>query len=400
MSKKVSIVIPVYNVENYIKKSLDSIINQTFNFNDIEVIMVDDCSTDNSGIIIDEYASKYDNFKSIHLDENSGAAGKPRNVGLNMASSEFVMFLDSDDCFRRDAIEKLYRNILRDNELDIVLGGYKNIYENNKTEIILPSGNFNESLFEDTKRSVDLIKINPAISAKLFRRSLLLKNNITFPEGIPGQDLVFILNSFFNARKVLSLNNFIVYNRFLRFTGINKSISLNITQKYLLGLIKAYSLTLNVCMLNKIDLELTKLILIHHLQFFNNQILRKGFSLEELSMLFNSSVFNEFKSHEFFDLASEFKLIFDNIENKNYYNGELIKYIRLNVENNVFYKYKDIKSILNQYKLDNEILIKNLRVKEAENYYLKKKNKELNLEITEIHSSKFSKINTYLKSYF
>ncbi len=400
MSKKVSIVIPVYNVENYIKKSLDSIINQTFNFNDIEVIMVDDCSTDNSGIIIDEYASKYDNFKSIHLDENSGAAGKPRNVGLNMASSEFVMFLDSDDCFRRDAIEKLYRNILRDNELDIVLGGYKNIYENNKTEIILPSGNFNESLFEDTKRSVDLIKINPAISAKLFRRSLLLKNNITFPEGIPGQDLVFILNSFFNARKVLSLNNFIVYNRFLRFTGINKSISLNITQKYLLGLIKAYSLTLNVCMLNKIDLELTKLILIHHLQFFNNQILRKGFSLEELSMLFNSSVFNEFKSHEFFDLASEFKLIFDNIENKNYYNGELIKYIRLNVENNVFYKYKDIKSILNQYKLDNEILIKNLRVKEAENYYLKKKNKELNLEITEIHSSKFSKINKYLKSYF
>ena len=400
MSKKVSIVIPVYNVENYIKKSLDSIINQTFNFNDIEVIMVDDCSTDNSGIIIDEYASKYDNFKSIHLDENSGAAGKPRNVGLNMASSEFVMFLDSDDCFRRDAIEKLYRNILRDNELDIVLGGYKNIYENNKTEIILPSGNFNESLFEDTKRSVDLIKINPAISAKLFRRSLLLKNNITFPEGIPGQDLVFILNSFFNARKVLSLNNFIVYNRFLRFTGINKSISLNITQKYLLGLIKAYSLTLNVCMLNKIDLELTKLILIHHLQFFNNQILRKGFSLEELSMLFNSSVFNEFKSHEFFDLASEFKLIFDNIENKNYYNGELIKYIRLNVENNVFYKYKDIKSILNQYKLDNEILIKNLRVKEAENYYLKKKNKELNLEITGIHSSKFSKINKYLKSYF
>ena len=122
--------------------------------------------------------------------------------------------------------------------------------------------------------------------------------------------------------------------------------------------------------------------------------------LEELSMLFNSSVFNEFKSHEFFDLASEFKLIFDNIENKNYYNGELIKYIRLNVENNVFYKYKDIKSILNQYKLDNEILIKNLRVKEAENYYLKKKNKELNLEITEIHSSKFSKINKYLKSYF
>ena len=376
MSKKVSIVIPVYNVENYIKKSLESIINQTFNLNDMEVIMVDDCSTDGSGIIIDEYASKYDNFKAIHLDENSGAAGKPRNVGIKEASSDFIMFLDSDDYFAENSIERLYNKIILDDELDIVMGGYVNIYENNENEIVLSSEESNETLFEDTKKSVDLIKINPAISAKLFRRSLLIKNNISFPEGIPGQDLVFVLNSFFNARKVLSLNNFIVYNRFLRFNGSNKSISLNITPKYLLGLIKAYSLTLDICMSKDIDLELTKLILISHLQFFNNQLSKRELSLDELSVIFNSSNFKEFKNHEFFNLAFEFNLIINNIENEN--NGELIKYIKMNIENNIMCKYNDIKLLLKQYNKDNKLLIKNLKIKEVENYYLKKRNRELN----------------------
>lgn len=390
MSKKVSIVIPVYNVENYIKKSLESIINQTFNLNDMEVIMVDDCSTDGSGIIIDEYASKYDNFKAIHLDENSGAAGKPRNVGIKEASSDFIMFLDSDDYFAENSIERLYNKIILDDELDIVMGGYVNIYENNENEIVLSSEESNETLFEDTKKSVDLIKINPAISAKLFRRSLLIKNNISFPEGIPGQDLVFVLNSFFNARKVLSLNNFIVYNRFLRFNGSNKSISLNITPKYLLGLIKAYSLTLDICMSKGIDLELTKLILISHLQFFNNQLSKRELSLDELSVIFNSSNFKEFKNHEFFNLAFEFNLIINNIENEN--NCELIKYIKMNIENNIMCKYNDIKLLLKQYNKDNKLLIKNLKIKEVENYYLKKRNRELNSELKKVHSSKFWKV--------
>lgn len=390
MSKKVSIIIPVYNVENHIKKSLDSIINQTFNLNDIEVIMVDDCSTDKSGVIIDEYESKYDNFKSIHLNHNSGSAGKPRNIGIKEASSDFIMFLDSDDYFVENSIERLYNKIILDDELDIVMGGYVNIYENHENEIILPSKESNETLFEDTNNSVDLIKTNPAISAKLFRKSLLLKNNITFPEGIPGQDLVFVLDSFFNARKVLYLNDFIVYNRFLRFNGSNKSISLNITPKYLLGLIKAYSLTLNVCMSNDIDLELTKLILISHLQFFNNQLSKRELSLDELSVVFNSSNFKEFKNHEFFNLASEFNLIINNIENEN--NGELIKYIKMNIENNIMYKYDDIKLLLKQYNRDNKLLIKNLKIKEVENYYLKKRNRELNSELKKVHSSKFWKV--------
>ena len=257
MSKLVSIIIPVFNVEKHIRKSLNSILNQTFNVNDVEVIMVDDCSTDGSGKIIDEYSKKYDNFKAVHLDENSGAAGKPRNIGLEEASCDFVMFLDSDDFFVENAIEVLYNQINGNAELDIVLGGYQNIHGDNK-QIVLPFKNSDESYFEDTTNCIDLVKINPAISAKIFRTSFLVENNIKFPEGIPGQDLVFFLDAFFNAKNVLSLNNFIVYNRILRFDDNDKSISLNVTSKYILGLIEAYNLTLDVCMNNHVNKNLIK----------------------------------------------------------------------------------------------------------------------------------------------
>ncbi|PWB87046.1 putative glycosyltransferase EpsJ [Methanobrevibacter woesei] len=390
MLKKVSVVIPVYNVENHIKKSLDSLINQTFNLNDIEVIMVDDCSTDNSGVIIDEYASKYDNFRAIHLNQNSGSAGKPRNIGLKEASSDFVMFLDSDDYFVENAIERLYNLIIDDKDLDIVLGGYVNIHGDNE-QVVLPPGNSSRTYIYDTNNDIDLIRINPSISAKIFKKSFLIDNNIRFPEGIPGQDLVFVLNSIFHAKKVLTLNNFIVYNRVLRFNELDKSISLNVTPKYLLGLIKAYNLTLNVCLDCNIKVDLIKLILISHLQFFNSQLSKKEVSSEELSDLFNSPIFNEFKNHDFFNIATEFKLIFNNIEKGIFYNSELISYIKTNIENNIFYKYEKVKNILNQYRYDNKILLKNLRIKDDENNYLKKENEQLNLELKNINSSKLLK---------
>ena len=396
MSKKVSIVIPVYNVENYIKKSLDSIINQTFNFNDIEVIMVDDCSTDSSGIIIDEYASKYDNFKAIHLDENSGAAGKPRNVGLENVSSEFVIFLDSDDCFVENALEVLLSKISFDDDLDIVLGGYENIYAN-KREVVLPFKNNKDTYFNDTLREFDLAKIKTAISAKIFRRDLLIENNIKFPEGIPGQDLVFFLNSFFNAKKVLSLNNFVVYERILRFDDSDKSISFNINSKYIHGLIKAYALTSNLFVENHVNINLAKLILISHLRFFTNQLLKDQLTLDEKSKICNSKNFNDFTNNDFFNVASEFKLVFANMKNGNYDNIDLIDYMRDNLEKEIKFKYENIKKLFDEIKHENNKLLNELHVKEANNYYLKNKNEKLYLELKEIHESKLWKLKNALK---
>ena len=89
----------MYNIYTYIVDTFESVIRQTICLEHIGVIMVNDSSTDNSGKIIEEYAAKYDNFKAIHLPENSGAAGKPRNVGIENATGEYLMFLDPDDYY-------------------------------------------------------------------------------------------------------------------------------------------------------------------------------------------------------------------------------------------------------------------------------------------------------------
>jgi glycosyltransferase involved in cell wall biosynthesis len=108
MKYKVSIVIPVYNVESYIEMAFESIKNQTIGFNNIEVIMVNDCSYDNSGKIIEKYANEYDNCIAIHLKENSGAAGLPRNIAIENASSDYIMFLDPDDYYEKNACKTLH----------------------------------------------------------------------------------------------------------------------------------------------------------------------------------------------------------------------------------------------------------------------------------------------------
>lgn len=392
----ISIIIPVFNVEKHIEKSIDSIFNQTIYTDDIEVILVDDCSTDNSGLIIDEYALKYENFRAIHLDENSGAAGKPRNVGLNIASSDFVMFLDSDDCFMDNALEVLLNKIKDDDELNIVLGGYVNIH-GEKRETVLPFRGNENTYFEDTQNELDLVEINPAISSKIFRKDFLIENNITFPEGIPGQDLVFFLNSFFHSNKVLSLSNFIVYKRILRSDVSDKSMSFNLNYNYIIGLIKAYTLTLDVFKENNVNINLAKLILIIHLRFLTNQLLKNHLTKDEISRICNSNEFHNFINNDFFNVATEFRLIFSNMEKDNFDNIGLIDYIRDNIEKEIRYQYENIGVLLDNLKIENKKLLSLVHVKDADNFYLKNKNKELYLELKEVHNSKLWKLKNILK---
>lgn len=103
---KISVIIPVYNVEKFLRRCLDSIINQTMN--DIEIILIDDGSTDNSGNICDEYAEKDDRIIVIHKE--NGGVSSARNKGLDIASGEYVTFVDSDDYIDNNMYEVLYRN--------------------------------------------------------------------------------------------------------------------------------------------------------------------------------------------------------------------------------------------------------------------------------------------------
>lgn len=125
---KISVIIPVYNVEKFLRRCLDSIINQTMN--DIEIILIDDGSTDNSGNICDEYAEKDDRIIVIHKE--NGGVSSARNKGLDIASGEYVTFVDSDDYIDNNMYEVLYRNVI-EKSVDISACCYEYIDKNNKS---------------------------------------------------------------------------------------------------------------------------------------------------------------------------------------------------------------------------------------------------------------------------
>lgn len=124
---KVSVIVPVYNVEKYLRKCLDSIINQTLK--DIEIIVVNDGTKDNSQDIIDEYTKKYKNIKG-YIKENGGLSSA-RNYGIKRAVGEYISFIDSDDYIKDDMLEKMYNKAKKD-DLDIVVCDSIEIYEDGR----------------------------------------------------------------------------------------------------------------------------------------------------------------------------------------------------------------------------------------------------------------------------
>jgi glycosyltransferase involved in cell wall biosynthesis len=104
MNYKISVIIPVYNVENYIRECLNSIVNQTIGIENIEVIVVNDCTPDNSMDIVEEYAEKYSSIKIIEHEINQGL-GPARNTGLKHATAEYISFIDSDDFISENTYE-------------------------------------------------------------------------------------------------------------------------------------------------------------------------------------------------------------------------------------------------------------------------------------------------------
>ncbi len=123
----VSIIIPIYNVEKHLKKCLDSVLSQTYR--NIEIILIDDGSTDNSGYIADEYSRHNDNISVIHT--NNGGLSRARNIGIKSASGQWISFIDSDDYVSRDFISKLL-NLAINNDADIATCKFQTVNKNVK----------------------------------------------------------------------------------------------------------------------------------------------------------------------------------------------------------------------------------------------------------------------------
>ncbi|MEE0945897.1 MAG: glycosyltransferase [Acutalibacteraceae bacterium] len=179
----ISVIIPVYNVEKYLAKCVDSVITQTFS--NYEIILVDDGSTDNSGAICDSYAEKHPFISVIH-QQNKGLGGA-RNTGISAAKGEFLFFLDSDDFISNDALDTCY-NIAVKNNCDMVLFDCLCVFEDGTRgakytcEFVTPDC----ILTGDTLKSITLIS---SACNRLYKKELFINNNISFPEKLWYEDL-------------------------------------------------------------------------------------------------------------------------------------------------------------------------------------------------------------------
>ncbi len=211
---KVSIVVPVYNVEPHIKHCLETLVHQTLD--GIEIIVVNDGSPDNSQSIIDEYAAKYPNLIFPYIKENGGLSDA-RNYGMKYARGEYIGFVDSDDFVEETMFEKLYTKAAED-DADIVVCGYNAIDEIKRVIKRLQMGNrehFGKSLFDNPK----LLYINaPYAWNKLFRRKMLEEYQIKFPKGLIFEDIATTYPAFLCANKISKVDE-ALYHYYLKREG-------------------------------------------------------------------------------------------------------------------------------------------------------------------------------------
>ncbi|MCD7740147.1 MAG: glycosyltransferase [Candidatus Gastranaerophilales bacterium] len=220
---EISVIVPVYNVEKYLKECLDSILSQTFA--DIEIICVNDGSTDNSRKILEEYKNK--DSRIIIIDKKNGGLSSARNAGMKIASGEFFSFIDSDDWVDITMLEKLYKNIT-DLNSDISICAVHQFDETNQkiddTNPYYTLEYFNESFdgkafsYKDTKPFI----MDVCVMAwnKLYRHSLIEKYSACFPDGLIFEDGPFFFTIFFQTEKVSIVRDFLYYYRINRKNSI------------------------------------------------------------------------------------------------------------------------------------------------------------------------------------
>ena len=193
---EISIIVPVYNVEKYIRKCVDSIIAQTFS--DIEIILVDDGSTDSSGIICDEYSSIDSRIRVIH--KKNGGLSSARNTGIEEATGDYLGFIDSDDYISSDMFEVLYRNMLEE-QADLSICGIFQCYEgkqplkNTPWYRVLNSEEAIAIAFEGRLFSVNAVN-------KLYRKELF--NRVRYPEGKATEDAYVIVDILSQCNRIVA----------------------------------------------------------------------------------------------------------------------------------------------------------------------------------------------------
>lgn len=217
--KKISVIIPVYNVEKYLKRCVDSVLNQIYS--NLEILLIDDGSLDKSGIICDEYALSDERIKVIH--KTNGGAASARNIGIENATGDYIAFVDSDDYID----DCMYFEIMKINnkyDCDIVMCDCLKESESNQ-EIFthnIRKGYYNkEMLYKEyfpTLLMTNSVDYPPTISncVCLFKKTLLLTNNVKYKEDMRfSEDLLFGSQAIYFASSFYYMKNYTYYHYIL-----------------------------------------------------------------------------------------------------------------------------------------------------------------------------------------
>jgi glycosyltransferase involved in cell wall biosynthesis len=260
-------------------------------YTNLEIVCINDGSPDGSGFILREYAAKDKRIKILEI-ENQGLSGA-RNVGIANCKGDYLMFLDADDSFEEDACEILY-NKINEYDCDIAFGRYlrhypeKNIVRKSYTPYVetldvpylddLVNGSnisglsgflwryfisyffYGRSIKRDdnheiyikdlkleNKEDIAIFKILPSFWTKIYKRSLILDNDIEFPPFVSAEDLNFLLLALFHSDGILFLNDKVVYNYYMRLEEEEKSVTKNINFKLVDDSLKAYRMASDIC---------------------------------------------------------------------------------------------------------------------------------------------------------
>ena len=299
-----SVIVPIYNVEEYLIQCIDSIINQSYK--NLQIILVDDGSKGNETNIIDEYASKDNRIKVLH--KNNEGLVSARKTGIKKANADYITFVDGDDFLDKDYYEKMMDYIINENP-DIVCGAFKRYISKDNIEVCTQK--INTKLY--TSDSINLVIENmncykevffengiiPSVWSKIFKKSLLMEDYMNVPDNITlGEDAAFTFPYILKSKKIVVDNNITGY--FYRTN--NNQMTKKYDEKVFYGIeslykyLKPYYIeTKNEKVINQLEiyrLYLIKFIIDNTTSIYINPIKIHNSIKKLKKIIINSSLFN------------------------------------------------------------------------------------------------------------
>ena len=219
---KVSIIVPVYNSERYLSDCLNSLVNQTLS--EIEIIAIDDASTDHSLEILIDYAAKYPRKVKVYKNDQNKGQGASRNIGMSLASGEYIGFLDSDDYVSLTMYEDLYNAAINNGEPDVLTTRLTFVKDSSYLNKTFPKDSY-QFKYNPLDNPEKVLNESPSVCNKIFLRSSM---KTKFLEDCMWEDVGFTFSNLFNANSVINLNNMGYFYRKSATEGVSaKGFGLN-----------------------------------------------------------------------------------------------------------------------------------------------------------------------------